>query len=138
MRALLFHCKNYKTKVETLANRPKDIEPEEVNEKEQSCEDCVVALITVEKGDNIKKCCKGITEELTKMSQEVGHNNIVIVPFAHLSKKLADTTKGLEALNCIEETMNNGHRVMRAHFGSHKALLLDIYGHPGNARYREF
>ena len=38
----------------------------------------------------------------------------------------------------IEENLKKEFNVMRAHFGSHKELLLDIYGHPGNARYREF
>ena len=48
MRTLLFHCKNYRVKLGKLADRPKGIVPERVVEKEQHCEDCIVALITVE------------------------------------------------------------------------------------------
>jgi threonyl-tRNA synthetase len=138
MRALLFHCKNYGTKIDRLANRPEDITPEEVNEKEQTCKDCIVALITVEEGDKIKQVCSNLTKEIAKMSDEVGHKNIVILPFAHLSNNLAKAKEGINALDLIEKELTKKFNVMRAHFGSHKSLLLDIHGHPGNARYREF
>lgn len=49
MRALLFHCHNYGVKIDRLANRPEEITPEEVKEKEQNCKDCIVVLITIEK-----------------------------------------------------------------------------------------
>jgi len=138
MRALLFHCKNYGVKIDRMSDRPKDITPEEVQEKEQNCKDCVVALVTVEKNDDIEKTSSGLSEEVAKMCQEVGHKNVVILPFAHLSNNLAKAKDGIKIVLLIEENLKNKFNVMRAHFGSHKELLLDIYGHPGNARYREF
>ena len=138
MRALLFHCQNYAVKIGRLANRPKDITPEMVNEKEQNCKDCVVALITVEKEDNIEHFSSQLIDDIIKMSQEVGHKNIVLLPFAHLSNNLSKAKDGIQAIALIEDKLKKDHNVMRAHFGSHKSLLLDIYGHPGNARYREY
>lgn len=139
MRALLFHCKNYGVRIDELANRPQDITPEEVREKEQRCNDCVVALITVEDGDNIEQNCAALITEIAKMSKEVNRKGIVILPFAHLSNKLAKAKISLHALDLIEEGLRKDNfNVTRAHFGSHKELLLSIYGHPGNARYREF
>ena len=138
MRALLFHCKRYNTKIDRLSNRPEKISPEEVKKKSQSAKDCIVSLITVEEKDNLKKVCPQISKEISKMSKEIGHPNIVILPFAHLSNKLADSKKGISAINEIEKNLKENHNVIRAHFGSHKSLLLDLYGHPGNARYREF
>ena len=138
MKALLFHCKEYGVKIERLANRPENIVPEKVEEKEQTSENCIVALITIEKGDKIKQTCFRLTKEISKMSKEVGHNKIVILPFAHLSNNLASSKDGIKAINLIEEELKKEFNVVRAHFGSHKSLLLDIYGHPGNARYREF
>ncbi len=138
MRALLFHCQNYGVKIDRLANRPEEITAEEVKEKEQNCKDCIVVLITIEKNDNLKKFCSHLVDEIAKMSQEVGHKNIVILPFAHLSNNLAKAKDGIKAIGLIEEILQKSYNVMRAHFGSHKSLLLDIYGHPGNARYREF
>lgn len=138
MRALLFHCHNYKVRVDKLANRPEDITPEEIKEKEQICKDCIVVLTTIEKEDKIEDFCSKLVNEISRMSKEVGHKNIVILPFAHLSNNLAKAKEGILAINLIEKKLQEGFNVIRAHFGSHKSLLLDIYGHPGNARYREF
>jgi len=72
------------------------------------------------------------------MSKEVGHKNIILLPFAHLSNRLADSGKSLKILVNLESLLKKDFNVIRSHFGSHKSLLLDIYGHPGNVRYREF
>ncbi len=138
MRALLFHCHNYAVKIDRLANRPEDITPEEVKEKEQDCKDCIVVLTTIEKEDKIERSSSQLADEIAKMSREVGHKNIVILPFAHLSNNLARAEEGIKAISLIEDRLKDDYNVLRAHFGSHKSLLLDIYGHPGNARYREF
>jgi len=137
MRALLFHCRNYFVKLERIANRPIDIKPEEIKYKEQSSKDCVVALITVEDKDNPDVVVEKLSKELKAMAKDVGQNTVVLLPFAHLSNDLADTKKALKTLDNLEKSLKE-FAVLRAHFGSHKELLLDIYGHPGNARYREF
>ena len=78
-------------------------------------------------------------EEIKKMCKEVKRNKVVIVPFAHLSNNLGNTKESLEILKKIETKLKRSRlKTMRAHFGSNKSLHLDIYGHPGNARYREF
>ena len=138
MRALLFHCKEYGIKIGKMADRPKGIIPEQVQEKEQHCKDCVVALITVEKDDDSEKFASRLSEEISKMCEEVGHKNVVVFPFAHLSNNLAEAKKGIETITRIKNSFEKEYTVMKAHFGSHKELLLNIYGHPGNARYREF
>ena len=138
MRVLLFHCKNYATKIEKLSNRPKGIEPEEIKEKEQKCNDCIVSFITLEEKDDTKKVSSELAKELSKMSKEVGHDTIVMLPFAHLSNKLASAKEGIKALDLIENKLKKKFNIIRAHFGSHKSLLIDIYGHVGNVRYREF
>jgi threonyl-tRNA synthetase len=138
MRVLLFHCRDYVTRVERLSNKPDGIEPEEVKEREQKCRDCLVCLVTVEKRDDIKKVSLNLAKEISKMSREVGHKNVVLLPFAHLSNKLSGTKKGIKVLDLIEKRLKKKFKVVRAHFGSHKSLLLDVYGHLGNVRYREF
>lgn len=137
MKALLFHCKRYHTKIGKLSNRPKNISPEEITNKIQACKDCIVAFLTIEKNDDAKISAENLAKELNKMSKEVGHKNIVLLPFAHLSNKLAPSEKVIETLDFIEKELK-GFNVSRSHFGSHKSLLLDVYGHPGNARFREF
>ena len=135
---LLFHRKNYSVKIDRLANRPDKITPEEIKEKEQHCKDGIVVLITVESGDETDRFFPDIINEINKMSKEVGHKNIVILQFAHLSNNLAKGKDGITALNFIESRLKKDFNVMRSHFGSHKSLLSDIYGHPCSARYREF
>ncbi len=138
MRSLLFHCKNYGTKIKRMANRPKGIIPENVKEKEQKCKDCIVVLVTIEKGDNINKSVSELVREIKIMSREVKRREVVILPFAHLSNNLASVKEGTRALSMLENSLKDELNVVRAHFGSHKELLLHLYGHPGNARYREF
>jgi threonyl-tRNA synthetase len=138
MKALLFHCKRYATKIVRLSARPGKITPEKIKKKENLSNDCIVVLLTIERKDKIEKCCLELAKEVAKMSKEVGRKSIVLLPFAHLSNKLANSKKSIDGLNELEKLLRDNFNVVRDHFGSHKSLLLDIYGHPGNARYREF
>jgi len=136
MKALLLHCKNYKSAVTEKATRPKDIQIEEFGNESSECSDCVVALITAEKGDNPSMVVE-LIKEISKMAKEVGTKAIALLPFAHLSNNLASATEAITALRKVEEGLKT-FEIHRAHFGSHKELLIDLYGHPGNARYREY
>ena len=140
MKALLFHAEEYGVNFHSLSNRPKGIFHEKVDGKEkQFCKDCVVAFVTVEKGDNFDRTSTGVAKEIKKMCDEVRHDSAVIVPFAHLSNKLCEPKRGFEILEEIEKKLKKMKvDVLRTHFGSNKSLHLDIYGHAGNARYREF
>ncbi len=138
MRSLLFHCKDYKTTVIKLANRPHNITTEKINGNGKECNDCVVVLVTVEKGDNTIDIIPKFSEEIKKMSEEIKRKSIVLLPFAHLSNNLASAEEGINFIDKLEKSLRGNLNVIRDHFGSHKELLLSLYGHPGNARYREF
>jgi threonyl-tRNA synthetase len=138
MKTVLMHAKNFMVEFDSLANRPKNIVHEEINGKEkQTSKDCVVALITVEKEDNEEEI-SGIVGEVIKMCGEIKRRSAVIVPFAHLSNNLEEPRRGLEVIREIEVRLREKIEVIAAHFGSNKSLLLDIYGHTGNVRFREF
>ena len=138
MRSLLFHCKDYETKIIKLANRPHNIVPEKVNGNGKECKNCIVVLVTVEKGDNIFEIIPRISEEIKKMAEEIKRKSVVILPFAHLSNNLASVKEGINFITELEKALCKELDIIRDHFGSHKELLLNLYGHPGNARYREF
>src|SRR4030042_6497067 len=140
MKSLLFHAENYGVSFHSFANRPKDIFLEDLNGKEeQRCNNCIVAFITVEKGDNKKKVSEGIAKEIKKMCKEIKKNKVVVVPFAHLSNNLEEPKKSFEILKEIENKLKKIKlKTLRAHFGSNKSLHLDVYGHAGNVRYRNF
>ena len=137
MRALLCHCKNYRSEVKNLSTTPKGIKPEPVSEKVIEVSDAIVALVTVEVGDDIQNQAVLVAEEIRKMCRDTGHSNVVLFPFGHLSNKLADTDTVTNFLDILQEKLKDMNP-KRAHFGSDKKLLLDIFGHKGNVRYREF
>jgi threonyl-tRNA synthetase len=137
MKALLCHCRNYRSEIKRLSDTPVGIKPEEIKEKIIEAQDALVVLVTVESGDNVKSSIQKLADEVKKMSKDTGHTTVVLFPFGHLSNKLADTNTTIEAMNLLEQNLKE-FNPKRAHFGSDKKLLLDIFGHKGNVRYREF
>jgi len=138
MKTLLFHCKRYEVEIKELANRPKTILPEKIEERKQKIRSCIAVFLTVEKNDKIAVSTKELALEITKMAKDVGSKNIVLMPFAHLSNKIATSEESKKAIEMIVLKLEKNFNVIKSHFGSHKSLLLDVYGHPGNVRYREF
>lgn len=137
MKALLLHCRNYHISVGLLANRPSDVQPELVDEIEQSQINCITALVTVENGDS-EEAIIALYADIKKMADDTGRKNIVILPFAHLSNNLADSDTGIKLLDSLKLLLEPDFNVKRSHFGSHKEFLVDVFGHPGNVRFREY
>ena len=138
MKALLFHCQKFKTEVKELARRPKGIVPENLKDRKHSMQDCILAYVTVEGGDNLEANSLALVKEIKKMVKETGHNRVVLYPFAHLSNNLAKSADAKKALALIKENLEKTCTVIRVHFGSHKETLVHTYGHRGNVKYREF
>lgn len=137
MKILLLSCKNFNSIIKKLATRPETIEPEPITQKEYKTDKSIVTLITVEEDDNLVDCSEKLKNEISIFSKDTGIRKIVIFPFGHLSNKLASSGETKNFMNLIQSKLL-GFDVMRVHFGSHKSLLLDIYGHKGNVRFREF
>lgn len=137
MKALLLHCKNYNIDIGLLANRPHDIKPEPVTARNHKSANCVVAMITVERGDTNDSTVR-LVDDIQKMASDVGRRDIILLPFAHLSNKLANSELSLNILNNLQHSFSDDFHVERSHFGSHKAFMLDVFGHAGNARFREY
>lgn len=87
----------------------------------------------------IENISKKISKDIIKFCKEVKVSNIVICPFAHLSNDLADYKKGIEFFDLLEKELKKTKlKIIRSHFGSDKSLLLDVVGHKGNVRFREY
>lgn len=139
MKCLFFHCKLWKITVTKLSNRMfEGGRPEDISEKEQQEENCIVIFITVEINDEFELIYYKFNIDVGKMSNDVGTKNIVLLPFAHLSSELAKAEKGIFVFKQLENLLMPFYNVTRAHFGSQKSLLLDVYGHTGNVRFRSF
>lgn len=79
-----------------------------------------------------------LVQEIQKMAHDVGRSDIILLPFAHLSNELAESELSLLILDNLTKTFSKEFNVRRGHFGSHKEFLVDVFGHAGNVRFREY
>lgn len=138
MRGLLLHANRFQTEVIEESTMPQGIVPEEKKFAVEEMEKCLVCFFTVEKNDNHEQL-DSFYQEIIKTSKEVGTKNLMISPFVHLSNDIAsweDSKAFYERL--IDKFKDTDYIVQTSHFGYHKSLLLDIKGHPGSFRFREF
>lgn len=138
MRALLLNSNKFAVKVEEESTRPFGINPEKRASDTEEMANCLVAFFCVEKGDSEKQLSE-LRQEIVTTATDFGTKNLMIAPFVHLSKNIADpeTAKEFYA-KLMGQFSNSDYTVKSSHFGYHKSLLLDVKGHPGSFRYREF
>ena len=138
MRALLLHANKFASKVIARSNRPKGIEPEKRKFLTENMKDCLVVLFCVENGDSEKQLRK-LYQEILKTADEVKTTNLMIGPFVHLSKNIAKPNVAKDLYETLMKKFEKTHFIIKSsHFCYHKTFLLDIKGHPGSFRYREF
>ncbi len=138
MRSILFHCKEFNANITGLSTRGVEVAPEVLSKDEYKNKNCVVAFITVEMGDEIENISIKMAKEIEKCCIDTQENKIVLAPFAHLSNKLSPFKVGIQFFDLLENILKEKFEVTRVHFGSDKDLMMHLFGHPGNARYREF
>jgi threonyl-tRNA synthetase len=138
MRVLLLHANSFVTKIVAESDRPNGIKPEIRKSSSEEMKECLVCFFTVENGDDDKKV-ESFYTEIIKTAQEVGTKNLMISPFVHLSNNIASPKVSKTAYEqLLNKFKNSGYCIGSSHFGYHKSLQLDIKGHPGSFRYREF
>jgi len=136
MKTLNLHCDYIKFKALKKALKNIDeISPDQKLDGESK--DCLVVMVAaVEKGDSESIISK-LVEDIKKISSDVKTKNIVLYPYAHLSKNLG---KPEDAIKILDETAKQleGFNVVRAPFGYYKSLELKVKGHPLSELSREF
>ncbi len=136
MRVVLLHSDWIEFEPVKVAKGIKN--PEPVEKKPHRIEEALVALVTVEKGDNEDVVVQAV-EDMLRVMREVKAERIVIYPWAHLSRNLASPEKAVEILTKLSESVkNNGIEVHRAPFGWYKAFRISVKGHPLAELSREF
>jgi threonyl-tRNA synthetase len=117
----------------------KEIESAETTEmKKVKIEDALVLFTSVEKGDNASTGIKAM-DEVKEFMDKVKCSNILLYPFAHLSRELCKPKEALEVLNAMEKRAKElGIKVSRAPFGWNKAMEIKIKGHPLAEQLRVF
>ena len=138
MKSLIFHTNEFKTRLTRKSNRPKGIISDKKSADEEIFGNGVLVFLCVEKGDDEKKTDL-LYDEIEKAAKEVKTKDILLSPFVHLSKNIADSETAKEFFKKLyEKVKDSGYTTNTAHFGYHKSVKLDIKGHPGSVRYREF
>ena len=128
MRILAIHadCMSYK------ANRKTKI-AEEIEFKEDSMEDCVVLLSSVEKLDeaNPPGVIRAAVKEVLQRLEKLKARRVMIFPFAHLTSTLSSPAVALQILKGLQTGLQDaGVEVKRAPFGWYKEYNIKSKGHP--------
>ncbi len=137
MKILLLHTDYIKFK--PLKKALKSIEPLSEKEKEgASVKEALVVLTAVEKQDkDIKKIVEKLAENVKEVASQVKAERIVLYPYAHLSRDLANPEIAVKVLNEAEKELKKNFNVVRAPFGYYKEFELKVKGHPLSELSRE-
>ena len=124
MRILQLHCDS----IEYTPTKKEIKSAEEIEPKKIHIEEVVVCFTAIENDDDSDTAKNAITEIQESMKQ-VGCDNLLLYPYAHLSSTLASPGTGLKILKEMEE-LCVGINVIRAPFGWTKAFSIQVKGHP--------
>jgi threonyl-tRNA synthetase len=111
----------------------------EKDKKEKTIKEALVVMVAVEKCDgDVSSVVKAFVEDVKKISSQVKVKNIVLYPYAHLSRDLGSPEMAQEVLEKAEKALDKeGFKVTRAPFGYYKEFELKVKGHPLSELSRE-
>jgi len=111
----------------------------EKDKKEKEVKEALVVLTAVEKSDsNVSLVVKELVDNIKDIASQVKTKNIVLYPYAHLSRELGNPEMAQEILEKAEKELSNEKfKVTRAPFGYYKEFELKVKGHPLSELSRE-
>ena len=137
MKILLLHCDYIKFKPLKKALKKIEDLPEQ-EKQEQKMKDCLVVLSAVESADsNVKEVVAKLIENIKDVAKQVNVKNIVLYPYAHLSKDLSSPEIAINVLEQAEKNLKKNFEVVRAPFGYYKEFEMKVKGHPLSELSRE-
>ncbi|MEB3859981.1 MAG: hypothetical protein LRS43_02095 [Desulfurococcales archaeon] len=132
MKMLFLHAKAFR--FETV--RPAVKEPPDPPGKGE-CGNCLVVFVSVERGDGIQATARACSE-ISSWAGKVGAEEVLVYPYAHLSRDLAGVGEAHRALQEILECLRGkGLKAGRAPLGWYKEFALELQGHPLAESFRE-
>jgi threonyl-tRNA synthetase len=103
---------------------------EECEKKKKRFEDIVVLFTAIEEGDN-EDVIKKAVDEIKLSLDVIKAKKVLIYPYAHLSKDLANPNTALKLMKEMENySKKSGLETYRAPFGWNKQFSIKIKGHP--------
>ncbi|OYT49040.1 MAG: threonine--tRNA ligase [Desulfurococcales archaeon ex4484_42] len=138
MRTLLIHAEKFWFKVREKAI----VEAEEKDIlKEYEGNNALVVFVTVELNDYSggEEFIEGVSNNIIDVLKKIRASEVVIYPYAHLSRNLAPPHEAIAVLKMLEEALKRRDvKVVRAPFGWYKSFNIKCYGHPLSELSREF
>lgn len=128
MKTLNLHCDYIKFKgLKKALKKIEEIAPGQKIEGESK--DCLVVLVAVESEDSIEIVNK-LVSDIKGIAEQVKTKNVVLYPYAHLSKNLGSPETAIEVLDEAEKILKKDFDVVKAPFGYYKEFELKVKGHP--------
>ncbi len=131
MRLLLIHAEEFSFEARQKAiPSAEEVSPER---KRGSARNALVVFCTVEKADNKNPdaVVEAAANEVIEVFSKVKASEVVIYPYAHLSKELAPPALAVEVLKKLEQVLRDkGLKVFRTPFGWYKSFTVKCLGHP--------
>jgi threonyl-tRNA synthetase len=108
-------------------------------ELENTSKDALVVLTAIEKTDSdIEKILKEYIKSIEEILKQINTKNIVLYPYAHLSKNLGSPELAIEILEKSKKQLEKkGYEVKKAPFGYYKTFEMKVKGHPLSELSRE-
>ena len=133
MRILLIHADRFSFRVtgETAVAMPSELEKAG---SEGEVSESLVVFVAAEKGDDAKveSVVSKVIEEVSSLADQVGTDQIVVYPYAHLSSALSSPRVAVRLLDeiCRELQSLDRYKMLRAPFGYYKSFDISCKGHP--------
>lgn len=135
MKIIGLHCDYIKFKpLKKALKSIADLSEEEKEEKHIS--EPLVILTAVEKNDSLNSVDE-LVNQIKNIAEEVKAKNIVLYPYAHLSKDLGNPETAIQVLEKAEKNLSKEFQVSKAPFGYYKTFELKVKGHPLSELSRE-
>lgn len=136
MKTLNLHCDYIKFKaLKKALKNIEEIAPNQILEGESK--DCLVVLTAVEKNDDTKQTTQTYIENIKDIAAQVKTKNIVLYPYAHLSRNLGKPELAIQILENAKKALKKDFTVVAAPFGYYKEFELKVKGHPLSELSRE-
>jgi threonyl-tRNA synthetase len=136
MKTLNLHCDYIKFK--GLKKALKKIEDlVEGQTLDGEAKDCLTVLTAVEKGDS-KEVVDKLVEDVKNIAEQIKVKNVVLYPYAHLSKNLGSPESAIGILDDAEKKLKKDFNVVKAPFGYYKEFEMKVKGHPLSELSRDF
>ncbi|MFZ5650769.1 MAG: threonyl-tRNA synthetase editing domain-containing protein [Bacillota bacterium] len=130
MRFVMFHVNSFCSTI-TEKGRSKYVEPPDP--RETRVEEAIVALISVEAGDeeNPEGVALDAAAEMEKNAKNLKVKTIVLHPFAHLFASLGPPEAAPGIMDRVKDILTGrGFEAIRTPFGWFNTLQMDAKGHP--------